>query len=388
MVKIMKIGAYSPYLLKHFGGGEKHFLTSLWYLSQKNKVEALISPETSPELLSKAIEKYQRLFNLDLSGVRWVKAALAASGGQRRLLSPLQNYLETSKYDAFLYLTDGSLFFSGAKKNILHIQFPFTQSGGKLFNLKLKNWQIKNANSKFTRQVVEKAWRTKIPYLHYPYVDLSPNQTKEELNTLFSNKKPIILSSGRFINHQTSSAHSKRQDILIEAFRIGQNRYKWPNLRLILVGSIEPGKSHQEYVKSLKKQAAGLPVEFAHDISNSELVKLYQQSSVFWHAAGYQVDELAFPHRAEHFGMSVIEAMGQGSIPIVVKKGGLKEIITDQENGFLINSIDELVNQTNEVISLDLPKQNRLRQAAFNRASDFSLDKFCQTLEEMLQAAI
>ena len=73
MVKIMKIGAYSPYLLKHFGGGEKHFLTSLWYLSQKNKVEALISPETSPELLSKAIEKYQRLFNLDLIRGRWVK---------------------------------------------------------------------------------------------------------------------------------------------------------------------------------------------------------------------------------------------------------------------------------------------------------------------------
>ena len=72
--------------------------------------------------------------------------------------------------------------------------------------------------------MVEKAWRTKIPYLHYPYVDLSPNQTKEEFNTLFSNKKPIILSSGRFINHQTSSAHSKRQEILIEAFRIGQNR--------------------------------------------------------------------------------------------------------------------------------------------------------------------
>ena len=132
----MKIGLYSPYFPKHFGGGEKHFLTSAWYLSQKHQVEVLVPPNVKS--LPAQIAKYEALFGLNLSRLTWTRASLAA-GKQ----NPWQTWQFTKQYDAFLYLTDGSLFVSGAKKNILHIQIPFTQTGGRFFNWKLKNWPVK-----------------------------------------------------------------------------------------------------------------------------------------------------------------------------------------------------------------------------------------------------
>ena len=63
---------------------------------------------------------------------------------------------ESKKYDRFFYLTDGSFFFSLAKKNIAHFQIPFKIKPRGLINeLKLKNWKIKVSNSLFTKKIIE-----------------------------------------------------------------------------------------------------------------------------------------------------------------------------------------------------------------------------------------
>ena len=54
----------------------------------------------------------------------------------------------------------------------------------------------------------------------------------------------------------------------------------------------------------------------------------------------------------EAFGISVVEAMSRGCIPIVTKKGGLPEIIDDEVNGFIISKCDreELAQKITNII--------------------------------------
>lgn len=368
----MKIGFYSPYLPQHFGGGEKHFLTTAWYLAQKHDVEILI-PQ-SVQYLPKRIQEYEQLFNLDLSRINWKKSPLA-SGGHAWM-----NWRISRQYDAFFHLTNGSIFFCGSPKSILHVQFPFTFSPSWIFKQKLKTWKTINANSEFTRQTVEENWQTTIPFLHYPYVRLPKK------GTLPSKRPPVILAVGRFINPQDEAGHSKRQDLLIEAFRQGQEKYGWKKWQLLLIGPIEPGDQHQEYVRQLHQQSVDLPVQFYHGIRDKHLRELYKQSSIFWHAAGYRINENDHPKKVEHFGMSAIEAMAHGLIPIVIEKGGLKEIIKPNKNGFFFKQIADLVDTTNEIIQLKNADQQKIRESAYQRASDFSLDKFCQTIDQMLES--
>lgn len=367
----MKVGLFSPYIPKHFGGGEKHMLTSTWYLSKNHEVEVLIPSTSEPEESWRT--KYEDLFGLDLSRVRFVRSPLADHA-----TSPITTWNLTRQYDAFLYLTDGSLFFSGAKRSILHIQIPYTfRKHRPLERVKLHTWNVKNANSEFTRNVVEKSWNTKIQYLHYPYVRVPPKPATK--------KTKDIIAVGRFIAPGHAS-HSKGQEVLIRAFAAARKNKQLQDSTLHLVGTIEPNAAAQEFVQDLQKQAQGLPIRFWHDIPQKELEALYDQSSLFWHAAGWKIDDTKQPEKVEHFGMTTIEAMARGCVPIVLEKGGSREIITPKKNGFFFTSEEDLVEISEEVLrnAAALPD---LQRAAHERASDFSLERFCKTLDEMVGAA-
>ena len=52
----------------------------------------------------------------------------------------------------------------------------------------------------------------------------------------------------------------------------------------------------------------------------------------------------------EHFGISTVEAMSAGAVPIVYRGGGQVEIVRDDENGMLWKTIDELTTKTRTII--------------------------------------
>ncbi len=373
----MKIGFYSPYLPKHAGGGEKHFLTTAWYLSQRHEVSVLIPDNTAN--LTDRIRDYERLFNLDLSRIQWRRSPLASGRG-----NPITRWQETKRYDAFWYATDGSLFWCGAPKSILHIQIPFTNHhAGWFARQKLASWKVRNANSEFTRQVVEQAWQIKIPFVHYPFVDTNRLPMPD-----LDKKKNQIIAVGRFFDPQHTDVHAKRQDVLLEAFLTGYEKYGWDKrkVNLLLVGGIEPEGIHADFVRKLKQRAKGYPVTFRHDISYDQLHRLYDESAVFWHAAGFGVDEEREPQRVEHFGMSTIEAMAHGCVPVVVNKGGLKESVTAGITGYRFETIDDLQKITDTIWHGGAKLRHKIGRAARAKAEEFSLEKFCQIIDQMLEA--
>lgn len=91
----------------------------------------------------------------------------------------------------------------------------------------------------------------------------------------------------------------------------------------------------------------------------------------------------------EGFPMVMMEAMAHGVIPISTNVGGIKEHITNNENGLLIDEAneEEIVNLFCEHI-LNLVKnteeKNRISKAAFEYASEhFGIDKFNQSYKKI-----
>ncbi len=371
----MKIGIFSPYLPKHFGGGEKHILTTAEYLSKQHDVDLIIPTDTTN--IEHAQKQYESFFDLNLSRVHWVRSALAD-----RTMKPWETWNFTRQYDVILYATDGSVFLSGAKQNILHVQIPFTNEHRGLWSRKkLTSWNVINTNSEFTKKVIEKHWKTAVNVIHYPYVNTSEIPFPNE------NKRRFILGVGRFYDPSHTDVHAKRQDILIEAFKRGCKELGWDkrNWELHLVGAVEPDSVHAEFVASLQNSAKGFPIFFHHDIPHTELAQLYAKSQIFWHAAGYGIDEREHPEKVEHFGMSTIEAMAYGALPVVVNRGGLKETVDHETNGFRFTTEDELLEYTTQLMNMKPDERAVWQQRARKKAEQFSLEKFQDTIEHMLR---
>lgn len=368
----MKVALYSPYLSTgHMGGGEKQLLDFALVAAEGNNVSLAVSSTSNDQSFAKQQKelrsRIEDFLGKSISDITIIQTPLGTDA------SPIQKLLWTRQFDYLYSVTDGSLFFSLAKRNNLHIQIPFTNSQNRVLNrIKLMNWQIKNANSIFTKSIVEKHWRTDIQYVHYPKVDYKKLQSDN-----LAEKEMIILSVGRFFRQ----LHSKRQDIVITAFRQFMEKYpklsnKW---RLVCIGSIED----KSYVDEVKKSAEGLPVEFYFSLNREQLEGWYKRSRFFWHAAGFGLNENEQPERVEHFGISVIEAMAAGAIPLVVGAGGPKEILRGDLQILQWRTIAECVEKTAAFIQ-NATQERKMRQLAELRAQDFGNDRFRTTALEML----
>ena len=78
------------------------------------------------------------------------------------------------------------------------------------------------------------------------------------------------------------------------------------------------GPEHRPYLDEIRSAAEGLPVTLHPEASGAELRDLYGRASIFWHAAGLGEDPDRHPDRFEHFGITTVEAMSAGAVPVVI----------------------------------------------------------------------
>ncbi len=329
------VALYSPYIPKHSGGGERYLL-SIAESSSRSADTFLLVSKAQVVQTEKKLRVYEKTFGLDLSKVQ-VRSTVIGSPR-----SSVQIFQETRKYDVLFAMTDGSFFASGAKKSHLIIQVPWMRKLSVFESLKLSTWKSIIVYSDFVGEILKKSWKTSKIQVLSPYVDVHDFHPLESVQ-----KEKLIISVGRFFSHAKSN--SKKQDILIEAFKLFSDTHPKDQWHLALLGSVDPNPDSYAYIKKLKEHARGYSVSIHTDLSYDALRSFYQRASMYWHAAGYEVNESTHPENTEHFGITTLEAMASGCIPIVVPKGGQQEVVDDPT--LYWNTPTELLQKTQTVLT-------------------------------------
>lgn len=358
-MKRKKIALYDPYL-DVMGGGERHIL-SILQVMQQNEYDPIIF--WNEDLNKTIFDTLHLTFDPKITFRKNI-----FTDPQESIFSRLEKLKE---FDMFIYVTDGSYFFSTAKKNFIFCMVPQKS----LYNMSAVN-KLKTlnstfiANSHYTQKWLQK-WGVKAQVV-YPFIS-------DEFFANYSEKKEkIILVVGRFFKQ----LHAKRQDVAIQWFQHFQKEKLFSDYKLIVAGNVK--EEDNDYYKELTQLAGdNSRIEFKPNISFSELLKLYKTAEIYWHMAGIDIDTSKNPEKVEHLGITPLEAMASGCIVLGYNAGGLQELITDGKTGFLFKSQRELANKMNEIIN-NKEKLQQIRTEAFSFVKEnFNYSAFSNRVTEI-----
>jgi glycosyltransferase involved in cell wall biosynthesis len=233
-----------------------------------------------------------------------------------------------------------------------------------------ETYDVITANSHFTASWIKRLWNKDAPVI-YSATELMPSP-------LSGRKEHIILTVGRY-------NWDKQQHILIEAFR-GMPELHETGWELHLAGQTLPERTSRRYHDALQESARGYPVLFHYDLSLKELRQLYGRSAIYWHAKGFGVPEDE-PHRMEHFGITPLEAMSAGCVPVVMDAGGLRETVQHGVNGLRWNTLDELRQQT-LLLARNPELLAQFRARAVQVDSRFGMDPFLEAIDRLVEGVL
>ncbi len=353
----MRIGIYDPYL-DTLGGGEKYILDIAVFLSKNHIVDVFWDTSQQKTLSTQA----KKQFDIDLHTINFVENIFTSQ------ISLIKRFFLTRKYDVILFVSDGSIPLLGAKRNILLLQFSvnWVQSGLKE-KIKLHFIQDVICYSQFVKEYIDKTFGISSIVIP-PSIKL--------LSAKNAQKENIILTVGRF----TRAMNEKKQLFQIKAFKklIDSGIKGW---KFILIGSHLPKDGN--FIDELKKEIGTYPIEILPNVSQETLIQYYQKAKIYWHAAGFGEDLSIYPERAEHFGMTTVEAMSTGAVPVVFNGGGQKEIISDTHDGFLWNTEEQLLEETTMLIN-DFGVWKKVSEKAEKKADIYSENIFTQKIAALV----
>lgn len=134
-----------------------------------------------------------------------------------------------------------------------------------------------------------------------------------------------VLFVGRLLPH-------KGIDILIRAMPKG--------LRLVVCGT----PYDDEYYRHLRTLANGKPVEFETAATDDQLLEHYRNALATVLPSVYRDYAGNFQRAPELMGLTLIESMACGTPAICSRVGGMPELVSDGNTGFVYDSLDNLRN--------------------------------------------
>jgi GT2 family glycosyltransferase/glycosyltransferase involved in cell wall biosynthesis len=355
---------YTPYPL-YPGGGERYLLTIAESLA--DRYDVLLA---TPELYSLwRVRTLARELRLDLSHV----TPIAARELERHL-------------DCEVFVAMGNEFYppirAQGRRAFYHCQFPFSMSADHVSNgtRLLAGYEAIIVNSAFTaRHYQAEAAR---------YGEAPPPVRVVAPPVPLVAEGPECQVPGRILNvgRFSPTAHNKRQDVLLEAFRELVNER--PGVELHLAGTVPSHAAARDFVIELRRTAIDLPVTFHLNVAPHQLDALYRSSSTYWHATGFGKPPELMPEFHEHFGISVVEAMSAGAYPLAIRGGGPPEYIDPPLTGGLWETVPQLVDLTLDALDLAPAERLRRSEAARAAAARFDVPFFHENIIALLDCTV
>eukprot|EP00871_Galdieria_phlegrea_P004699 jgi/Galph1/522/GphlegSOOS_G5270.1 len=186
--------------------------------------------------------------------------------------------------------------------------------------------QCADVNSSWTKEHILYLWKPQVPNVVYP-----PCAVEEWLQlSLSGRKRHLLVSLSQFREEKNHSLQ------LYAIQRLVQRNWKTKckDLLLVIMGSTR-NQQDMDRVSGLKRLAEELEISqyirWVVNASHEQVKRYLSEATVALHTM-----------QNEHFGISIVEFMAAGIIPIAHRSGGVeKDIIDHEKNGYLATSADE-----------------------------------------------
>jgi glycosyltransferase involved in cell wall biosynthesis len=168
-------------------------------------------------------------------------------------------------------------------------------------------------------------------------------------------KEDLVVTVGRI-------APEKRMELFLEIAR------KLSDIKFAIIGSVASDKG--PYFESLKARS---PSNLSIVVSPLRKVKdILGRAKVYVHCA-----------RNEHFGITIVEAMSAGVVPIVNDSGGPREIVSE-DVGYRWVTTPDAVEQISKVVADD-NLRDKFANAAVRRSRLFGPEQFESGIGKVLK---
>lgn len=385
---MMKIGIHNQPSGDSIGGTEQCVAVLAEALQYEHQVEIV---HHRPTLTATHLAQF---CGVDLSNV-----TLRCLGGEPfppRSWNFVKHYRQTvqsnkalsAPYDIFISFTHEVPPFCHAPKGVLAVLFPYhdeaarvRRGGGimrsleraysrRLWHERFATYQQKTAISEYSRLWTERYWQVECAVLPPP-VDTAFERGER--------KEKQILSVGRF----DMRSHPKKQREMANTFADLSTHPELAGWEYYCLGGLGQKPEDHQYFTQVQEVLGASPAHVLADVSRAELKVRYEQASIFWHAAGLDEDVSLTPWQAEHFGITTVEAMAAGCVPLVINKGGQPEIVQHGVSGFVWETLHELKEYT-RLLASDAAQCAAMSEAARKRADYYSREQFIKRFRNVL----
>jgi glycosyltransferase involved in cell wall biosynthesis len=213
-------------------------------------------------------------------------------------------------------------------------------------------------NSEFSRGAIREAFSDVHPYVLYPPVDTKrfSHAYSQPINT----REVKVLVVARF------SPEKQIENAITVAHLLGGN------IKFQIVGSLTP--ANRPYFKMLQNmiETYGLTqtVTLTPNASNEELIDAMSKSMIYFHTM-----------IGEHFGVSIVEAMAAGLVPIVPAYGGCSEIAPREYQYHTLQEAAAYISKNAKIVD------DEKRVQMHDIARRFSPDNFRRAMKQYIEQA-
>ena len=344
---------FSPYDLT-YGGGEKYLFGLIQYLEKKYSKIIISGPNPYSNLRLRQLT--------EIMGFKF--RAEFITYDKLENIKNIELFIALTNYKSPTVRGIG-------KKNIYICQFPFESLRSEKESIEILEGY---SNALVYSQFVKNELISKIPKsvevnILSPYVSIGNLEVKKVRNK--------ITTIGRFF----VGGHNKRHDFLIEEFSKLYKNYK--DIELNIIGTTMPDEMHMNHLTHLQNMAKGMPIRFHVNIDEEDVKKILSESEFYWHATGINENIKINPERFEHFGISIVEAMRYGCIPIVPGYGGPLEILGDELIDLTFKNSNQF-QEINKKLFNDEKLVNFYRDKVMEKYDEFSYDNFVSKCKKFI----